>query len=639
MSIWDPHTYKSGGVPIGPVAPAALRVHGAPPTQDQLGQAQATFYRFCMQARVSQAPNPVETGRLPDGTAYRIVRVGNSTTMQIWTEEADEGERNSGIAIVLTDLEGKSIPGHVESDAPALYLLTPEVVRGSRIPSGRWRVRRRKVLQGGKAVNADGSGRVYFAGVQGVADQNIPFIRSAVSLNGQAYWYDDMQENVAVSRESVQVAVSGSATSPIPFVYTERGGKKYSMHIDIEPDAISPARYWMQLRVGPIVQRGSDYVGEVVWREMLPPGLGLDFRTITFSSDGRSARAIAYESGKTKFVLFLITTASVGVSVVRELPSSRQTGVFYNRSFKVEESGTPNEPGYNRQTWDIFGYGDGSAEYGSTTPVDTVNGYLGPGRDYGSGEFVFKDYTQGDWAYSRRGLPLSGEDETRTASVSSYSDKYSSFSIITVPTETTPLHTIGSSSETRRRTDVVSGFGGDRTTLQYSDSFSLQSEAIATEVSTTASGEGSEMINTGGQSLLFDDLDYKFRIYYEENKVRSTAWQYVTDPDAEFGYRKELTSDVYSESNSLNVSLNNSSVLTMDFDPMGPYRHVVIFASDPMTGAIVVNLQEVLQETRAVRRSWIFAVDDHGVKQIQDLMRLPAAPNVKARSNAEIFSV
>jgi len=147
------------------------------------------------------------------------------------------------------------------------------------------------------------------------------------------------------------------------------------------------------------------------------------------------------------------------------------------------------------------------------------------------------------------------------------------------------------------------------------------------------------MINTGGQSLLFDDLDYKFRIYYEENKVNSTTWQYVTDPDAEFGYRKEITSDVYSESNYLNVSFNNSSVLTMDFDPMGPYRHVVLFASDPMTGAIVVNLQEVLQETRAVRQSWIFVVDEHGVKQIQDLMRLPAAPNVKARSNAEIFSV
>ena len=84
MSIWNPYAFTPTGQPVAPVAPPALRVIDGQATAQQLAHAQDAFYRFCASARLSAVPNPVETGRLPDGTRYRIVKVGPQTTMEIW---------------------------------------------------------------------------------------------------------------------------------------------------------------------------------------------------------------------------------------------------------------------------------------------------------------------------------------------------------------------------------------------------------------------------------------------------------------------------------------------------------------------------------------------------------------------------
>ena len=53
-------------------------------TAQQLSYAQQRFTQFVMQARLSTVPNPTEAGSLPDGTRYRIVKVGPQTVMEIW---------------------------------------------------------------------------------------------------------------------------------------------------------------------------------------------------------------------------------------------------------------------------------------------------------------------------------------------------------------------------------------------------------------------------------------------------------------------------------------------------------------------------------------------------------------------------
>ena len=84
MSIWNPFAFTPTGQAMAPVAPPALRVIGGQATAQQLEHAQDAFYRFCASARLSAVPNPTEIGALPDGTRYRIVKVGPQTTMEIW---------------------------------------------------------------------------------------------------------------------------------------------------------------------------------------------------------------------------------------------------------------------------------------------------------------------------------------------------------------------------------------------------------------------------------------------------------------------------------------------------------------------------------------------------------------------------
>ncbi len=87
--IWNPYVFTPLGNPIVGEAPPVLRVMGGmQATAQQLSYAQQRFTQFVMQARLSTVPNPAEAGRLPDGTQYRIVKVGPSTVMEIWPAEA-----------------------------------------------------------------------------------------------------------------------------------------------------------------------------------------------------------------------------------------------------------------------------------------------------------------------------------------------------------------------------------------------------------------------------------------------------------------------------------------------------------------------------------------------------------------------
>lgn len=82
-NIWNPHAFGVTGQPVGPQV-NTLRVYGAEPSEAQLATAQHAFAQFCSTSRLSAVPNPMEQGRLPDGTQYRIVALGPMTIMHIW---------------------------------------------------------------------------------------------------------------------------------------------------------------------------------------------------------------------------------------------------------------------------------------------------------------------------------------------------------------------------------------------------------------------------------------------------------------------------------------------------------------------------------------------------------------------------
>lgn len=128
MSIWNAYGFDLLGRPVDARAPDALRVVGQA-SAPQLAMAQDTFASYCMRARSSVVPNPTEIGRLPDGSPYRIVTVGNSTVMEIHPR-AEEVDDDSIRGILAT---------HVEDEVTRAWLITPG--GKFRAPDNTWKIK------------------------------------------------------------------------------------------------------------------------------------------------------------------------------------------------------------------------------------------------------------------------------------------------------------------------------------------------------------------------------------------------------------------------------------------------------------------------------------------------------------------
>jgi hypothetical protein len=100
--IADIFAFTPVGNPVGPVAPPTLRVLGGQQaTAQQMQYAQQAYYRFQERARLSVVPNPIEAGRLPDGTQYRIVTIAPHTIMEIWPVGGQPIDSKSAIYVEL----------------------------------------------------------------------------------------------------------------------------------------------------------------------------------------------------------------------------------------------------------------------------------------------------------------------------------------------------------------------------------------------------------------------------------------------------------------------------------------------------------------------------------------------------------
>lgn len=132
MSLWNPFSLDPLGNPITARVPGALRVAQGQATPEQLAACRTVFAKFCGSARLSSAPNPNATGRLPDGTPYRISVVGPVSTMTIWPASRD-----------LDKLRGVGVSARF-GEASSLFLLS--------FIKGQWQVREVKEFYGGSGL-------------------------------------------------------------------------------------------------------------------------------------------------------------------------------------------------------------------------------------------------------------------------------------------------------------------------------------------------------------------------------------------------------------------------------------------------------------------------------------------------------
>lgn len=83
-SPWNPFAFTLAGE-VKPIeAPPILRARGGELSVGQAALARSVFGKFISTARTSQARNPTQIGRLPDGSIYRITVVGPQTFMDVW---------------------------------------------------------------------------------------------------------------------------------------------------------------------------------------------------------------------------------------------------------------------------------------------------------------------------------------------------------------------------------------------------------------------------------------------------------------------------------------------------------------------------------------------------------------------------
>ena len=634
--IWRAHTFGPTGLPIPPQAPPALRVEGGvEATVQQRAMAQVVFAQFCMTARVSLGPNPTQAGLLPDGTPYKITTVGPQTIMQIWPVSGEE-DRLGGIAITLVYLDGSVVPGHHTDGVPTLYLLTPRSQRkGSRVSNGQWRVRKPNALIGGKVVHGGPDGRKTFVGIDGAGLLSIPYSRTG-GINYMGYGENTAGENVKAYRENKEIALS--RFNPLPFRYATPAAQ-HSMQIIIRSET-GPSRQFWDLYVGPVATAATEYVGELVATLETPINDIVISRSITFKADGTEARVTSSGSSGYTYKTVHISPTGLNITTDRTMPFDRTVGTAWNRSFKTETTGSPATVGYEEKRWDVYGAGDGSAAYQSVRPYESATD---PGMSQFNGDVTYQRYGIGSYCFDRRGRPFGNDFSKVSGTARGKSEEYNRFHIYAQEgltlyfTEEKSVNEFGFNTKdgtvTRDHADNYT-----YTATKYNDGLNTHT------ISESIEGGGHTYSNSGTMSgMVFEDEELDFRAYYETQSVTSRTWSWEMTGAGTYGPVE--TSNTTTNTLIFKVRCKGATLMEMTIvngpdEPDNGFAMKALVASDPYTGALVVNLLDLRTATQAIRRSWLFAVDDTGAKPLGRVLGFPEdSTNIKATSNAELFSV
>lgn len=650
MKPWAPLSLTRTGAPIVGQVPVRMVVYGdGTLTPHQSAMLQSVFVGFVDMARQSVGNNPSAQGLLPDGSQYNINCVGGVCTCAVWPVSGEL--RRSGIVVSLVNLDGTLIPKHTDKDGKNIaYLLMPGTNRklrrerksaADRRSTGQWKYRILKDPKGGgKAVNATMLGDPYLVGVQGRSDNSFPFTGGRYGgTNARAYAIeagDPLVDRFAYEngREKERSFV---AESPLPFFVFNDDGKRFVAQLVVAPASGGGTDFILE--VGP---PGGDRVPVGQW--FFPAYLIFGWWGISFRPDGREAR-LAYTDQRN---------------------SNRHRGTFHIEpttdpllpfalTFTAGE-GVPQSSGEERTGPPPIN--EGATDYdGSTHNVSVSHTFLR--TRLGPEKVVQRGSSSLLYAFGHRGEEhdLVTHATTRTTETVSSLDfeerTRSGPGIVSLRNR----HTVRSYHQTQS----VLG-GADEISLFVGKDFAggLEYELKTdTEVTSVTVGEEFQYAGVttfpsfGGTTTeyrlgygaelnaVFYSRDLQFAIYREYVPPSRRVTQALVAPpagstaDPSFGPGTVLDTLA-----SYRVSMKYKSQVTviknLSLSSPGNFRAFV--AADPLTGALLVNLQRVTPSGTLVLDSWLYLVDDVGVRPLSSVMK-DVPPSARVQSNEKLYSL
>lgn len=639
MSLWNPYAFSVTGQALAPVAPPALRAYGAEPTAEQRGMAQTVYVAFCSRVRLSAVPNPTEQGRLPDGTSYRITVLGPQTVMEIWPVSSD-GLRRSGIGLVLTTLDGGLVSGHVHKDGnrPQPYILTPRVEKGSRITTGKWRVRKVDGYSGGKAVWMNNAGKAATVGVGGaIYDMDLldyVSLDRIFGTNNRAYWAGEYDAGVNYFTNGEKALGSfRDRIDTIPFFRTDSAGKVWVMQLT--PAFLPYPR--IQLWGDEYTEAESTAPIGVLLHELpIPSGYTMIWQTISVSPDGRAARMMFRKVGA--YAVF----GKVDLSITENqllITSIVDSGGVTPGSTVVTNTGA---------------IVDGN---GTTTRVETATAArlrMPGGYGYGPrGDMTDFELSSLSGGANEEGVQTRVTVQTSSASFDAEGRLLRSDLRIEL-TETSAMVKVGYSVKYgASELNFPMGYVNlNRETVETNESFAgtyLGAPAIYRKKVV----ESVEVRNTEdvSPSILFISplLDFHVVSYHG---YRSTLLininQTNTYPPSLFVDESDPVALDIKAVRRITATYKGAEVLNIETllpsDGAGLYRiqYVASAAVDPLTGAACVNILEIdtlADRTTPPLRSWIILADDVSAKHLHEVMDVPESTAIRVRKDYSLLSV
>ena len=633
--IWNPYTFTPLGNPIVGEAPPVLRVLGGmQATAQQLSYAQQRFTQFVMQARLSAAPNPTEAGRLPDGTQYRIVVVGPQTIMEIWPG-GEEDDRLSGIGLRLTTLSGGLVPGHTHADglSPQSYILTPKVKRGTRNTTGKWRVRKVEDFSGGKAVWGDKAGKRFFAGVDGQPyDIDIlewMSLEEIFGTNNRAYRVGEFSAGDQIYTGGGKGAgVFRAPSDTVPFTHRDNDGRLWIMQITpvTYPDA--KLQLWGQIYDGSAF---GHTIGDLLGEVAIPAGYLMIWQTISVAPDGKAARMVFRKVSGNMFAKVDLGISPAGISIV----GMADAGSYTPPTSNTVNTGNQIEGPFTSTTvakngWFYMPGGYGYDAKGAGTAFDLRYGFGGYDRNTSLVEFRVR---QGD------------------------NLQFDEYILRQVSRQSTSREVFPGLSIDYGNNRTVSFDGGDETV-----------NATFLEVDETwwdpaVSGSGRRRVRRTGVSTLTRHDDAKRIVFVDPTtdlyvtahykhtgiNVRTTDYTYNEPPgDAAGTVDNTTVVNTHTYARGLTATCRGKEVLSVivplpDSTNWTQIQYVALSATDPLTGAVCVNILELDYAAGAGApplRSWILLADDQGAKLLHDVLpNVPQGTGIRVQKDYSLLSV
>jgi len=660
MSLWNPHVCTPTGLMLPQTAPPALRIIEGEATADQLAAAQQAFYKFCMHSRLSAVPNPTEIGRLPDGSRYRITDIAGVRTMELWLED----DTRSGIVIAFSALDGSLLEGHVTNGESTTYLLTPRVKKGTRKATGKWRVRKLSDPKGGgKAVNTDATGKIYFTGYQGRPEENYPsFAGRYASVNEYAYAIEDTQPNSVFRHGSnvgvTQLAASGIPVSPIPFVLQDDTGKKHAAQLVLRQWALAGGAPVIDLLVGPISTTPSQPIGDVVASVALPTGFLVEWWGFSFSRNGNQARAIANKGGRAYRLTLEISKESLSYVLGASISLwSEITEVYEEPVSESYFSGA----GGSYTSWSRNNGNAKSTRYINGVPVEVNEpafGVNGTGYRTSSSKMLVHAFNfDGDEVDDVLDIVGSRVDAVHDAFVEGSKISFENpapEAVNAITTTTGKMDYYFRMREPNIDSEIEAIIGTDidvTTTREDISKYKLTTvvtgyaddiNGIRTTYAASGGGFASEFRREAAGSVAGVYFNRHLGIYIYVAMAPEGVkdnFVYSPSPDQSSFRRVHTTTDFVPGYSVLVVKTKTKELVR---ETASAERYVAYSASDPMTGAIVINLQGLdrvgLSDSFKVVKSWLFAVDNTGVKDMNEIFSdLPE--NTRVKENRLLYSL